>query len=424
MVTRLRLGLMAMICLFITGGLHTYAQNDTAVFRIRYKVNIPEIENAYLDNDSRILQLRDFLSELAANPDAKVNSIYFKGTASPEGTYEFNQWLSQRRLENFRNLVEEYISLPDSSIIKAESSITWDEFRRKVEESGYPWKEQVIEIIDLPEKIVPYYDNRHIDSRLLKLRQLHDGKVYYELKDPILRDLRYGQAIFDISYPQPLVFRDAAPLSLQAARSVTFPDRISGETQRFYTWTPKFHLKTNLAAWALAISNIAAEIDLGHHWSFAVPFYYSAWDYFKSTIKFRTLALQPELRYWPRKTANEGFFIGPHFGMAYYNLAVNGPDRFQDYRGKTPALGGGLSIGYRISWGQKRNWHLEFTAGAGVYPLDYSVFYNTPDVKDGQWHDRRKKTYVGLDNFGITLGYSFDINRYARQYKVKGGKAL
>lgn len=424
MVTRLRLCLISMICIFISGGLHIFAQNDSSVFRIRYKVNIPEIENAYLDNDSRILELREFLEELSADTNAKVNSIYFKGTASPEGTYEFNQWLSKKRLENFRNLVAEYISLPDSSIIKSESSITWDEFHQKVAESEYPWKEEVLEIIDLPERIVPYYGNRHIDSRLLKLRQLDNGRVYYELKEPILRDLRYGLAIFDVSYPKPELIPQTDALSLQTIQTISFPDIIFRETDRFYLWTPKFHLKTNLAAWALAISNIAAEIDLGHYWSFTVPIYYSAWDYFKSTIKFRTLAIQPELRYWPRKTGNEGFFIGPHFGMAYFNVAVDGPNRYQDYRGKTPALGGGVSIGYRISWGQKRNWHLEVTAGAGVYPLDYSIFYNTPDVKDGQWHDRRKKTYFGLDNFGITLGYSFDINKYARQYKVKGGKAL
>ncbi len=35
-------------------------------------------------------------------------------------------------------------------------------------------------------------------------------------------------------------------------------------------------------------------------------------------------------------------------GLAYYNFAFNGKYRYQDHLRQTPALGGGLSIGYRL----------------------------------------------------------------------------
>jgi hypothetical protein len=90
------------------------------------------------------------------------------------------------------------------------------------------------------------------------------------------------------------------------------------------------YVKTNVLGWGLLISNLGIEVDMGNHLSFSLPIYYSGWDYFTQTIKFRTLAVQPELRYWPTGN-NDGLFIGAHFGMAYYNIAVDGPWRYQDY---------------------------------------------------------------------------------------------
>ena len=86
----------------------------------------------------------------------------------------------------------------------------------------------------------------------------------------------------------------------------------------------------------MAIANVAAEVDLAKHWSFTLPVYYSTWDYFKSTIKFRTFAVQPEFRNWLSEE-NDGFFAGAHFGLAYYNFAFDGDYRYQDHNRETPA---------------------------------------------------------------------------------------
>ena len=60
----------------------------------------------------------------------------------------------------------------------------------------------------------------------------------------------------------------------------------------------------------------------------------SDWNYFKETIKFRTLAIMPESRYWISEN-NDGFFAGAHFGLAYYNFAFNGKYRYQDHLRQT-----------------------------------------------------------------------------------------
>lgn len=403
----------------------SYSQNEmvdisgSKHFRLRYVINIAELDSSFVDNSERMMDIRDFLTEVKNDSLMQITGVDFRGTASPDGTYDFNVWLSENRLRTFKELVNSYINIPDSLIFAQSSDIPWDEFRQKVAQSNLENKEEVLVIIDEGPKLVPFWGGRRIDHRLLKLKKLRGGKVWDELKKPILFDLRYGDATFYYTTLIPLPMQKIAMEVLMPAESMELVGLPAAP--KIETWLPRIYLKTNLIGWAAASANLAVEADLAPHWSFTVPFYYSGIDYFKSTIKFRNLSLQPELRYWPNaKGYNHGFFIGAHFGMMYYNFAIGGPYRYQDRRGKTPALGGGLAIGYRKPISKNQRWHIEFTAGTGVYKLDYDVFHNTPNYKEGQWVRRKKKTWWGLDQAAITISYNFPLTKYERRY-VKGG---
>jgi hypothetical protein len=156
------------------------------------------------------------------------------------------------------------------------------------------------------------------------------------------------------------------------------------------------------------------EIDLLPHLSFTLPVYYSAWDYFKTTIKFRTLSTYPELRYWFNRN-NDRLFLGAHFGMAYYNYALDGDYRYQDHNRETPSLGGGLSVGYRLPLSRNQRWKMEFTVGGGVYTNHYDIFYNTPVTEDGLMRETVNETYYGLDQAAVSIAYMFNLKR-------KGGR--
>ncbi len=156
-------------------------------------------------------------------------------------------------------------------------------------------------------------------------------------------------------------------------------------------WIRQLHVKTNALGLGLAIANLAVEVDLAKHWSFTLPVYYSAWDYFKTTVKFRTLMVQPEFRYW-FNPENEGWFLGAHFGYGYYNLALDGDFRYQDHNRETPSMGG------------------------GIYPMRYDKFYNTSNTQKGLMAANDiHKTYKGIDQAALSLSYTFNL-------KKKGGK--
>ncbi len=176
-------------------------------------------------------------------------------------------------------------------------------------------------------------------------------------------------------------------------------------------WTRRILVKSNAIGWALLVSNAAIEIDLTRHWSFTLPIYYSACNYFTSKLKFRTFTIQPEARYWLTPD-NEGWFGGVHFGMGYYNIALGGDYRTQDHDRNSPAVGGGVAVGYRMPLGKSRHWKLEFSLGGGVYATHYDKFRNEPN---GKLVKTDRKAWVGIDQAAVSFAYTFDLK------KKKGG---
>ena len=164
-------------------------------------------------------------------------------------------------------------------------------------------------------------------------------------------------------------------------------------------------LKANTIGYVLGVANIAAEIGITEHLSFSLPFYYSGIDYFKSTLKFRTSMLQPELRYNFAKV--KGLYAGAHIGIGWYNVALDSEFRYQDAGGKRPAWGGGLGFGYRMPFKKSPNWGLEFAIGAGIYDAEYDIFYN--EYNGPYYRTNVRKTWIGIDNASIAVTYRFDI---------------
>lgn len=167
------------------------------------------------------------------------------------------------------------------------------------------------------------------------------------------------------------------------------------------------YVKTNIVNWLMAISNFSLEADLSQHWSVTLPVSFSAWNYFSSTVKFRTLSFYPEIRYWTSEH-QDGWFAGVHYGIAWYNFAIGKKYRTQDKGGHTPAIGAGVAAGYRLPIHKNNRWQLEFSLGLGIYRLHHDKFLNT---HNGPWVRRERKIYFGPDHLSISLAYMIDLKK-------------
>ena len=161
--------------------------------------------------------------------------------------------------------------------------------------------------------------------------------------------------------------------------ALALPQRASAQQQadsvreQSASFVTGFVAKVNTLTLPALVINGAVEVQPMPHFSINVPIYFSGLDWFTNEVKFRTIAFQPELRYWLREDLS-GIFVGVHASLAWYNIAVGGEYRYQDHSGKTPTFGAGIGVGYKIDFGP--NWGMEFGIGGGVLPLRYDQYYN------------------------------------------------
>ena len=398
---------------------------------------IPKIDTLYNDNSQVIKELKEYISTLSQDTTIIISDLSLSAFASPDGTKTINTRMVRGRLNAIENLVLNNIDIPDSIITRNEQHLSWRDLELMIQESNLYRKGDVLtiidEILDLESKKTPY--NRSV----LKLKALENGNIWEEIDHRFFNKMRSASVIFSTKEKEivnqesvqkdstivaivekELAIEDApvvpvVPVKIEEEMIIdtnislmtSKPEIVPMTEDEIGDWHQGLYLKTNVLGLGLAMANTAVEIDLMQHLSLTLPIYYSAWNYFKQTIKFRTFAVQPEFRYWLSEE-NDGFFGGVHFGLAQYNIAVDGNYRYQDHDTKTPSLGGGISLGYRMPISKNNKWSIEFMIGGGVYGLHYDTFYN---VEDGKYIDTNKKTYCGIDNAAINITYKFDLNR-------------
>lgn len=407
-----------LLILLLFGVGVTHSQETRTEISVYFRVNSTVIDFAYSDNIDRIQEIIDFLRAIRQDSTVNIVEVSFCGAASPEGSAQHNRRLARSRLEVLEKIIRREVDIPDSIITRNDNDIPWDYLKSQIEGSGLVSKDKVIAILKEEARLVDYYHpHTHIDNRIVKLKALDGGVVWQQMNSLFFKQMRNASVVFVTHKKElPPVEEPEAEAEVVAVAE-TAPDTAATATPiapEVEEWVHKLHLKTNAIGLAMGIANVAVEIDMARHWSFALPVYYSAWDYFKQTLKFRTFAVQPEFRYW-LSDENDGFFAGAHFGLAYYNLAIDGDYRYQDHSRETPAIGGGVSIGYRLPISKNNRWRVEFSVGAGAYANHYDKFHNTPDTKDGLLIESNKNTYWGIDQAAVSFSYSFDL-------KKKGGK--
>ena len=407
-----------MLILLLLGVGVTHSQETRTEISVDFRVNSTVIDFAYSDNIDRIQEIIDFLRAIRHDSTVNIVEVSFCGAASPEGSAQQNRRLARSRLEALEKIIRREVDIPDSLITRNDNYIPWDYLKSQIEGSDLVSKDKVIAILEEEARLVDYnYSHTHIDNRIVKLKALDGGVVWQQMNSLFFEQMRNASVVFVTHKKELPPVEESETETVTVAVAETAPDTAATATPiapEVEEWVHKLQLKTNAIGLGMGIANVAVEIDMARHWSFALPVYYSAWDYFKQTVKFRTFAVQPEFRYW-LSDENDGFFAGAHFGLAYYNLAIDGDYRYQDHNRETPAIGGGVSIGYRLPISKNNRWRVEFSVGAGAYAGHYDKFHNTPDTKDGLLIESNKNTYWGIDQAAVSFSYSFDL-------KKKGGK--
>lgn len=348
------------------------------------------------------------LKQTAANVDSVIKTdtvkyVDIRGFASIDGPVKWNIELAKGRAEAVKEWLLKSTKVDPSLIRITSNGEDWDMFEALVSaDPNVPMKKEILTIST---------SNETIARKQAQLKSLGAGNVWAYLAKYILPEMRMAQVTIG-GYRFRVKLEEVQPVEETKVTEVVEVVEVEetpvvDETPAEEPWVHKLYIKSNAPAWLMLWVNAAVEYDLAPHWSVALPIYYSGWNYFKGKLKFRTFAVVPEVRWWPRKD-NMGFFINAHAGMNLFNYAKGGEWRYQTYKGHTPALGGGIGIGYRWYFCKNHRWSMEAGVGAGIYHLDYSIFENIPN---GLIVGRKKRTFYGIDQASLSFAYSFGVKK-------------
>ena len=371
-----------------------YVKSVEHKFKLFYIHDGIDIDENYLDNQNQIAHIRRYLAD-----SPRIDSIVVYAWASPEGVYERNVWLSEKRAQAAKRFILD--NAPASTALNEENIIlkpmheNWDGLLQAVEETYFRHdREKVLKI--LKDETIKN------DTKKWRLKQLDKGYTYrYIIRHqmPHLRVAAWICVWAPTLAPLPEVQEPKDSLMTPE----TTPARPEVEPRQ--EPTPKWALRTNLLVPAM---NFGAELPIGNHWSVAADYYFPwFWPNQRNKNCFEILGWSVEGRYWFGRDRQphdrlKGHSLGVYVAGGYYDFEKN-------YRGmQGEFVSPGIDYTYSMAIGRKKNLHLEFTLAAGyirswgrtynVYG-DYGQLY--PDDGTLIWD------YIGPTKAAVTLVVPF-----------------
>ncbi|ULB34001.1 MULTISPECIES: DUF3868 domain-containing protein [Proteiniphilum] len=157
------------------------ARSEYGEAYLNFIVNKWDILYDYKDNAKKLNQVQDFFKRAQEDKDIVMDGISIIGYASPEGTYEHNMMLSQKRASSFANWIQSRFSFPYSLYSVEWYGEDWEKLIELVEKSYMPEKYQVVDII----RNIGVYEGR--ETRLMNL---NGGRTYNYMLENMFPQLR------------------------------------------------------------------------------------------------------------------------------------------------------------------------------------------------------------------------------------------
>lgn len=167
----------------------------------------------YKNNAAELDKVDKVIKEVQGNSDLTVTELAIEGYASPEGGFDYNRKLAQRRADSFADYLSTKYRIERSRVKKVEGvGEDWDGLRKAVEASSIAHKQEILDIID---------NVSQPDARDAELMKLSGGATYQQLLNSYYPPLRrsdyiiaYNVKAFSVDEAKAMLKKDPRLLSL------------------------------------------------------------------------------------------------------------------------------------------------------------------------------------------------------------------
>lgn len=343
------------------------AQVPLREFKIRFDQESAVLDTSIGNNAEELEAMKAYLHKLEANGYGNVLRIIFSGAASPTGSKEFNDELTVERRETLKEYIAQHCTIPEAMTAELDYNIDWYGLRDLVEQSDMEYKDEIISIIDKGSIIIPYYDDRTIDQRAIKLRKLGGGSVWAYIADKYFPYLRYAKLVITLRHADDeegivaTVEAEPAPEENKAevVEDALEPaaDNAIDEEYDDNCREQRMALKTNLIYDAILMPSLRIDYRINDRWSVNLQGDVAWWKNDPKHKYYQIATITPEVRYhFNPSTPWKGHYVGLFAGFSWYDLE-NGA---RGYKGEAGLVG----LSYYYAWPISKYFSLE--AGLGV----------------------------------------------------------
>ena len=388
-------------------------------YNIFFKINSHTIDEDFRDNARTIETMRKDIENTLNIDGALPDSLLILSTASPDGSYEFNRRLAQRRAASTEAfLLELFPEFKDTHIKVEFLEEDWDGLKQVLKaHPEFPQGDEMMAVIE---------DDNDLQSKEYRLRALKEGWRYlvrnyiYALRNSsiTISVVMTGDNADDeyvVEQPQPQIDRSQmVELTSIQPEPVRFQADLTEILQRI-PLEVKFRktilaARTNLLAPGL---NFGVEIPIGNHWSVGLDYYYPWAVSAQNKWCAEMLGWFIDGKYWFTGENNQwtptsklkGHAVGVYGGVGYYDFQK----RTNGIQGEYLDLGVDYTYAMPVANDKLR---IAFNLGIGYIYTLYRPYYPSSDFEDlikepGVKH--RSTAFFGPTKASVSLVYPITV---------------
>ena len=419
--------------------------SDNEFYNLSRKIVFPINKYDLPQNSAILKEIKDEVIPLLNKDSLSIYRMMIRGAASPEGPYNFNKMLGDKRGQSLFSFINSRLANPVKEDEYTREAITEDYqylciMMRDAGDADY------LKVKEICDKYLPSGKVAALKSALQKA---DGGKLWRRLLKTYFPDLRATRFIIFLEKPEPE--KTDAPIQIVQAQPVDEGAQTSGKGVMTLPETPVdtiqepivlkrrefLSVKTNLLLdgayvpgydrWC-PIPNVAIEYyPLHGHFTFGASIDFPWWQDYWANKYFQIRNYQLEARYYLRSgdieknVPGEGAAFRGWYAQAYIHAGLFGICFDADRGWEGEGFGGGLGLGYVLPISRNGHWRLEFGAQAGFFRCKYDPFqfecpvdpteqdhlYYYKWTLDANLFKKRQYRYnwIGPTRIGVTLTY-------------------
>lgn len=373
--------------------------------QVHFRFDKSQLDLDYMGNREALARFTYVVDSIGHH---MVDSIVVVSQSSPEGLYEYNMRLSQRRAATMRRAIERrHPELKELLRVHPDGE-SWAQLR------DYVANDTVMDQATIDEVLATIDADINIAVKKRRMSKLPVYDYLYDTYYPRIRNSVFCIIYYDIKVTvaelEDIVYAATAPTPVPTyIDSSAYPIQVVRSIER----EPVLNVRSNLLYDLGTVANVGIEYYARNpHWSVVGTYTFPWWSIDPSHYYLQMLDLNLEARrYFDGNKPHAGHYLSAYANANLYDFSFDAERAWQG-----EGVGAGLGYGYVWQPWRNKHWKLEAFVRFGYYISLYDPYHASDPYNGKYYYDwdgpiedfmrrNHRLRWMGPTGAGVTLSY-------------------